>query len=68
MKKCSVESIKFTPAKGGMISQTELKTERGGQGGGPTHDYTAETTVHPTMDHAVAHMKAKLGHAFKSEK
>lgn len=54
--KPEIEGVHFKPAKGGLISETSMKFKRGGQGGGPMHDYEHETAVHPTMEHAQAHL------------
>lgn len=66
--KPEVESVTFRPAKGGVISETARKIKRGGQGGGPMHDYEHETTVHPTIESAHEHLTAMMGHAFAGEK
>jgi hypothetical protein len=59
-----LSEISFRPAdKGGAISETRTEYKRGGQGGGPDVDYDHETAVHPTIEHAVKHLKAKLGPA-----
>ena len=39
----------------------------GGQGGGPDVDYYRETAVHPTLEHAVKHLKKELGPHFQEE-
>lgn len=62
--KPEVEHVSFRPAKGGIVSETSMKTTRGGQGGGPLHDYGSETAVHGSMAHAVKHLKEKMGHCF----
>lgn len=62
--KREVEAVEFRPAKGGVISETKTKVHRGGQGGGPDYDYEREETGHPTHEHAAAHLKKMLGHAF----
>lgn len=62
--KGEVESVQFKPAKGGVISETRHKIKRGGQGGGPLHDYEHETAVHPTIESAHAHLTAMMGHSF----
>jgi hypothetical protein len=63
--KPEVESVSFRPAKGGMISETHMRIKRGGQGGGPVHDYESNTAVHPDMKSAHAHLTAMLGHSFE---
>lgn len=67
--KTEVTHVSFKPAKGGIVSETHKETKRGGQGGGPMHDYDTETAVHPTIESAHAHLTAMMGHAFagKSE-
>lgn len=65
--KGEVESVTFRPAKGGVVSETTTAYKRGGQGGGPDREYEHETAVHPTHEHAAAHLKSMLGHAYASE-
>lgn len=61
--KSKLEEVTFRPAKGGhSISSTRFKTQRGGQGGGPSFDYNSEETMHPTAEHAAKHL-AKVFHA-----
>jgi hypothetical protein len=64
MAKQEIEEVAFRPAKGGIISETRTKTKRPGQGGGPSYDYDHDTEVHPSMEHAQAHLEAKLGDCF----
>jgi hypothetical protein len=59
--------ISFRPADGGAISETRTVYKRGGQGGGPDVDYDHETAVHPTLEHAVKHLKKELGPHFQEE-
>jgi hypothetical protein len=59
--------ISFRPADGGAISETRTVYKRGGQGGGPDVDYDHETAVHPTLEHAVKHLRKTLGPAFGDE-
>lgn len=59
--------ISFRPAEGGAVSETRTEYKRGGQGGGPDVDYDHETAVHPTLEHAVKHLKAALGPAFAGQ-
>jgi hypothetical protein len=59
--------ISFRPAEGGAISETRTEYKRGGQGGGPDVDYDHETAVHPTLEHAVKHLKKELGPHFHEE-
>lgn len=66
--KGEVKEVSFKPAKGGIVSETRREFKRGGQGGGPSHDYEHETAVHPDMKSAHAHMAAMMGHCFKGEK
>jgi hypothetical protein len=63
-KNGEVCEVSFKPAKGGVISETRTKMKRGGQGGGPDYDYKTENGVHPSMEHASAHLKSTLGHSF----
>lgn len=66
--KGEVESVSFKPLKkGGVLSSTHRVFKRGGQGGGPVHDYESEDAAHPTLESAHAHLKAMMGHAFKGE-
>jgi hypothetical protein len=59
----TLEEVTFRPAKGGhSISETKIKTHRGGQGGGPSYDFEREETMHPTLKHAQDHL-AKVFHA-----
>jgi hypothetical protein len=60
--------VEFRPAKGGITSETHMKFKRGGQGGGPSEDHETETAIHPTMDHAHAHLTAMLGHCMANQK
>ena len=60
----SVRSVRFEAAKGGIISHTEKAYARGGQGGGPLEDIEHKPEVHPTMEHAKAHLEATMGHCF----
>lgn len=53
----SVESIDFKPAIGGMISETRRKVSGGKFG----PDWKHETAVHPSIGHAVRHLKAAFG-------
>lgn len=68
MAKSTIESVSFRPAKGGVISETSHRTKRSGQGGGPMHDYDHETAVHPSMEHAQAHLGKMLGDCYGSSK
>jgi hypothetical protein len=63
-KKPEILEVAFKPAKGGVVSETRTRTPRGGQGGGPSFEHDSEQGVHPTMEHAVAHLKSSLGHCF----
>jgi hypothetical protein len=59
--------ISFRPAEGGAISETRTEYKRGGQGGGPDVEYDHETAVHPTLEHAVKHLKKELAPHFQEE-
>ena len=59
-----VESVSYRPAKGGIISETRHKTFRGGQGGGPNFDWGSDDAVHPSMEHAMKHLKSMMGSVF----
>lgn len=63
--KGEIEHIMLRPAKGGVVSSTSMKYKRGGQGGGPSHDYEEETRVHPTHEHLASHLKDVLGHVYE---
>jgi len=63
-----VESISFRPAEGGLVSETTTKYKRGGSGGGPDSEYDRETGIHPTIEHAIAHLKETMGHHYKGGK
>lgn len=52
--------ISFEPAKGGVISKTRHRTE--GDEYGPSD---TETAVHPTADHAAAHLVATMASCFE---
>jgi hypothetical protein len=57
--------ISFRPADtGGAESETRTEYKRGGQGGGPDVEYDHETGIHPTLEHAVKHLKETLGPHF----
>lgn len=65
-KKPEVMGLNFEPAKGGLTSRVRMRTQRGGQGGGPGYDEHEEPAIHHTMDHAKQHLEDTLGHAFES--
>lgn len=65
--KPEVKEVSFKPAKGGVVSETRKEVKRGGQGGGPMHDYEHETAVHPDMESAHAHLSAMMSHCFKGK-
>lgn len=65
--KSTITGVDFTPAKGGVISTTSMKTKRGGTGGGPDYEHKSEQTIHPTLEHAQAHLKAKMGGFFSKQ-
>lgn len=62
--------VHFSAMKGpdgnGMRSLTTTATPRGGQGGGPSFDREEEETFHPTMGHAVKHLKTSMAHCFEN--
>ena len=62
-RKAEVRSMTFEHAKNGLVSRTHLRSKRSGQGGGPDYDYEEETNVHPTAEHAAAHLKKYMGGA-----
>lgn len=66
--KAKIESLEFRPAEGGLISEMRKRVSRGGSGGGPAYEMDHETTVHPTMEHAEAHLRESLGHVFEGAK
>jgi hypothetical protein len=68
MKKPEMMGVRFEPAKGGAISHTETRTRRGGQGGGPDYDHEDDKMVHPTIEHAQAHLADCLGGCFTGGK
>ena len=55
-------SVEFTPAKGGMISRTSQSSTEDGPYQEP------EQTIHPSMSHAIAHLKRTFGHLYGEEK
>lgn len=60
--KLSPRSVEFTGAENGLTSV--VRHNRGEDGG---MDYAADkTTIHPSMSHAVAHLKSTFGHVFES--
>lgn len=65
-RKPEVVGIEFKPAKGGMMSETRTRQQRSGQGGGPLMEHDSEMAIHPTMDHAKAHLEKCMGHCFGS--
>jgi hypothetical protein len=54
--------LSFSPAKGGMISRTSQSSA----GDGPYQE--PEHTIHPSMSHAIAHLKRTFGHLYEGEK
>lgn len=63
--KPEVESIEFRPAEGpALISTTRTKYKRGGQGGGPSHDYESEEAVHTSLEDAHEHLNEHFGGHF----
>lgn len=67
MKKPEVTGIEFRPAQGGMMSETHTRTQRSGQGGGPLMEHESEMAIHPSMEHAKAHLEKCMGHCFGGE-
>lgn len=63
--KKELRSVRFEPAKGGVISETETRVHRGGSGGGPEYDHEREMGVHPTMEHAKEHLGKMMAGCFK---
>lgn len=59
-----IDSIDFKPATGGLISTTR-RMSKGGKFG---PDYKSETAVHPSLDHAVRHMKKTFGESLSKKK
>lgn len=65
-KKEQVMGLHYEPAKGGLTSRTHMRTQRGGQGGGPGYDDHEVPHIHATMEDAKQHLEDTLGHAFES--
>lgn len=63
-RKAKVVGIEFRPATGGMMSEMHKETPRSGQGGGPLTEHESEMTIHPSMEHAKAHLEKCMGHCF----
>lgn len=59
-----VMGVRYEPADGGMVSHTETRFARGGQGGGPEYDHETKPGVHKSMASAVKHLKATMGDCF----
>jgi len=59
--------VEYTPAKGGVISETRTATKRGGMGGGGDYDHKSEKAVHPTLKHAQDHMANVMGKYFAAK-
>ena len=59
-----IHAVRFEAAKGGVVSETQRVYKRSGQGGGPMEDHEYDKEVHPTMEHAKAHLEATMGHCF----
>ena len=55
-----INSVSFEPASGGLISKTH------GEDGGPGYS-APNSTIHPSMSHAIQHLKSTLGHVFDKE-
>lgn len=57
--KRTVESVEIRPAKhpdGAYVTRTSFKTSRGGQGGGPSHDYASEEGAHEDLGSVHEHI------------
>ena len=61
-RKSELVEVSYRPAKGGIVSETRTRTRRSGQGGGPDYDHETEQGVHPTTQHAQAHLKELFAH------
>ena len=61
-KKLTV-SLSFRPASNGVVSEHHQTSERAKTGA--AYEHHSETTVHPTMKHAVDHLKSTMKHLFK---
>ncbi len=59
-----VTGLRFKPAENGLMSEMSHRTFRGGQGGGPDYDHGSTDTIHPSMHHAMQHLKKNMGHVF----
>jgi len=59
--------VEYTPAKGGVISDTRTRIKRGGMGGGGDFDHKSEKAVHPTLKHAQDHMANVMGKYFAAK-
>lgn len=60
--KREIESLTFRPAKNGVISEASFRTQRGGQGGGPVHDYDSDKPMmHRTREEAHAEVDRHFG-------
>ncbi len=57
-----VHAVDFSKANGGLVSTTRSKSEGGDSFGGES-----QQTIHPSMSHAVAHLKQALSHAFEDD-
>ena len=69
MPKRELVAVEFRPAspKGSLISEARMRTRRSGQGGGGDYDHESETTAHPNVKHAVAHLAKLMGGDAKPE-
>ena len=65
--KSELMGVDFTPAKGGVISETRTRIKRGGMGGGPDFDHNSVKAVHPTLKHAQDHMASVMGKYFAAK-
>jgi hypothetical protein len=55
-----ISSVSFEPANGGLISKSH------GEDGVPGYS-APNATIHPSMSHAIQHLKSTLGHVFNKE-
>ncbi len=65
--KAEVTGVNYSPAKGGVISETSTRKKRPGQGGGSDFDHATEKAVHPTLKHAQDHMASTMGKFFAAK-
>jgi hypothetical protein len=65
--KPEILGVEYSPAKGGVVSHTNTRVKRPGQGGGGDFDHKSVTTIHPTLKHAQDHMAGVMGKFFASK-